>query len=213
MLDTYIKNRGSTKTLIHENHHNKVNEISWDADYDGNVANVSLDLNNNGKVNHYNVQLDNKDLANILNMNSINMPIDKRLKNDFKRHGTGRTPGVMLKHHPHQSSFYDIYLDDLNTDDTDLMPMFDKSEAQPFLQEIEAAPKYNYLSTPKFDEELIIPLSLNSKGKTHKNRNNKPKTHKTYKVYKRHKNTKSKAKTKSKRRKSNINMLKEYLSI
>jgi hypothetical protein len=49
MLDTYIKNRGSTKTIIHYNNRNKVSLIKWDADYDGNEANISLDLNNNKK--------------------------------------------------------------------------------------------------------------------------------------------------------------------
>ena len=35
MLDTYIKNRGSTKTIIHNNNHNKISEANWDVDYDG----------------------------------------------------------------------------------------------------------------------------------------------------------------------------------
>ena len=39
MLDTYIKNRGSTKTIIHDNNRNNVNVIKWDADYDGTEAN------------------------------------------------------------------------------------------------------------------------------------------------------------------------------
>ena len=67
MLNTFIKNRGTTKTIIHNNNDNNVNEIDWDADYDGNIANISLDLTNNGKVNHLNLKLDNDDLANILN--------------------------------------------------------------------------------------------------------------------------------------------------
>ena len=42
MLDTYIKNRGSTKTIIHDNNKNNVNVIKWDADYDGKEANIYL---------------------------------------------------------------------------------------------------------------------------------------------------------------------------
>ena len=30
MLDTYIKNRGMTKTIIHSNNHNTINETNWD---------------------------------------------------------------------------------------------------------------------------------------------------------------------------------------
>ena len=63
MLDTYIKNRGTTKTIIHSNNHNTINETNWDADYDGNVANVSLDLSKNGRNKHMDFKLTNDDLA------------------------------------------------------------------------------------------------------------------------------------------------------
>ena len=106
MLDTYIKNRGSTKTIIHENNRNKVNVIKWDADYDGNEANISLDLNNNNKAEHYDIKLDNDDLANILNVNSVKTPIHKRLKNDFKKAKIQRDPNV-----------YNIYIDDFKAPD------------------------------------------------------------------------------------------------
>ena len=84
MLNTYIKNRGTTKTIIHNNNHNEVSSINWDADYDGDIAHISLDTNTNGKHNRLNFSLDNEDLANILNMQSVNIPIDKRLKMDFQ---------------------------------------------------------------------------------------------------------------------------------
>ena len=62
MLNTYIKNRGKTKTLMYNNHRNNVNELKWDADYDGKVANISLDIDNDGKRGHYDVKLSNKDI-------------------------------------------------------------------------------------------------------------------------------------------------------
>ena len=101
MLNTFIKNRGTTKTIIHNNNDNNINEIKWDADYDGDVANISMDLTNNGNVNHYNVKLDNDDLANILNINSVKMPIHKRLEKDFKKTRFHKDP-----------SMYNVYLDD-----------------------------------------------------------------------------------------------------
>ena len=84
MLNTFIKNRGTTKTIIHNNNHNQISSIDWDADYDGNIAHISLDANTNGKHNHLDISLDNQDLANILNVRSVNVPIDKRLKMDFQ---------------------------------------------------------------------------------------------------------------------------------
>jgi hypothetical protein len=85
MLDTFIKNRGVTKTIVHDNHKNHVNEIKWDADYDGNIANISLDVNDNGHQEHYNVSLNHEDLMNVLNVPSVPVPLDKRLKRDFKK--------------------------------------------------------------------------------------------------------------------------------
>jgi len=85
MLNTYIKNRGKMKTIIHKNHHNKVREVEWDADYDGNKANINIDLNNGHHDKHYQLQLDNDNLAELLNIPSVNMPLEKRLLRDFKQ--------------------------------------------------------------------------------------------------------------------------------
>ena len=83
MLNTYIKNIGKTKTIIYDNNHNHINEINWDADYDGDVANLSLTTNNDGKNEQFEVSLNNDDLAKILNYPSVNTPIHKRLEYDY----------------------------------------------------------------------------------------------------------------------------------
>ena len=84
MEATYIKNKGVTQTTIKDNHHHtKTNEIKWDADYNGKYANIKLDVADNGKKNKYRIKLDNKDLANMLNVPSVNRPIDQRLEMDF----------------------------------------------------------------------------------------------------------------------------------
>jgi hypothetical protein len=85
MLNTYIKNRGTSKTIVHDNDRNYVNDFNWDADYDGNVANISIQTNTNGETEHFDVTLNNDDLAHLLNVQSVNIPIDKRLENDFQR--------------------------------------------------------------------------------------------------------------------------------
>jgi hypothetical protein len=85
MLNTYIKNRGQTQTIIYDNNHNHINEINWDADYDGDVANLSLTTNNDGKHKQFDVTLNNHDLAEILNYPSVNTPIHKRLKMDYMK--------------------------------------------------------------------------------------------------------------------------------
>ena len=172
MLNTFIKNRGTTKTIIHDNNKNNVNVIDWDADYDGNVANISLDLTNNGNVNHLNLKLDNDDLANILNINSVKMPIHKRLKKDFKKARFHKDP-----------SMYNVYLDDFRS--PAIQKEMDKdSFADEILQSLK--PSSRVLS-PLPNEELIIPLTIDENdseipviftGNTkHRLR---PKTHRVY---------------------------------
>lgn len=85
--NTFIKNKGITQTYIYNKAHNNLNasEIDWDAEYDGKQANITVNLQkSDGDKQHYDIKLDNHDLAQILSIPSINIPIDKRLLDDFK---------------------------------------------------------------------------------------------------------------------------------
>ena len=186
MLNTYIKNRGITKTLIHNNRHNHVNEIAWDADYDGNIANITLDTDTNGKHKHYDIKLDNQDLANILNIQSVNMPIHKRLQMDFNE----------------PANIPEEYFIEL--------PTYDLQPKQPKIVEPESSSLEELLnrhvSSPKTGEELIVPLTIDRKTMdkytlTPKRRHRRLKTHVTHRVYKKPK-TKSKSRTRSSKSKS-----------
>ena len=83
MLNTYIKNIGKTKNIMYDNKYNHINEINFDANYDGNVANLSLTTNNDGIREQFYATLNNNDLAEILNFPSVNTPIHKRLEIDY----------------------------------------------------------------------------------------------------------------------------------
>lgn len=83
MLETYMKNKGTTKTIFHNNNTNTVKEYDWDIDYDGDKAKVSIDTVQNGKPGHYDLEFDNNDLANIFKLNSVKKPINERLLDDF----------------------------------------------------------------------------------------------------------------------------------
>jgi hypothetical protein len=182
MLETYIKNRGKTKTLMYDNHRHNVNELKWDADYDGKVANVSLDLLNNGKRGHYDVQLNNKDIADILNISSVNTPLERRLHNDYKSNNF---------------NVYKLQYDDDNFKPYPLVPMREieismmnaeppKKIKKPSIEElIKMAQSRDTDDTNPANKEYIIPLTFDN----NKMRNpvfipqKKPKTHKIYKVY------------------------------
>jgi hypothetical protein len=80
-----IINQGTSKTLIRDNNDNQthIKSSNWNMDYNGDVANIHINNNNDGKMDIYDISLDNNGLENILNMKSVNMPIDKRLMRDF----------------------------------------------------------------------------------------------------------------------------------
>lgn len=80
MAKTYVKNIGMTRTFINGN----INEVDWEADYNGKNANINVYKNNNGVVETNYIKLNNNDLANILNTPSTKGLIHKRLITDFK---------------------------------------------------------------------------------------------------------------------------------
>jgi len=159
MLDTYIKNRGTTKTIIHNNNHNTINETNWDADYDGNVANISLDLSKNGKNKHMDFKLTNNELANLLTVPSVNQPIHKRLKMDFVKPESFKQ--VFLELEPESSSsldFDNIFNDSTLNGDSVLnndskMELNQPNSIQNLL---------THLSSPNTNEEFIMPFQNNS---------------------------------------------------
>ena len=84
-MSSYIQNYGFTKTLIQDNNnrYNKHSEIKWIGDYDGRVANIDVDINDNGNEESVNMQLNNHDLRAIFGIQPVEIPLEKRLQNDF----------------------------------------------------------------------------------------------------------------------------------
>lgn len=82
-MTTYVKSYGMIQNDIKNNNTTTTSGAKWIGDYDGTLANVDIDINHNGSVEHAHLQLDNDDLLDILNMETINKPIDQRLQTDF----------------------------------------------------------------------------------------------------------------------------------
>ena len=74
---------GSAKAYIQHGMHRDAKEVNWDVDYNGDNADIDLDIGSNGEMTHYKAVLSNEDLANLLNIPSINEPLENRLQNDF----------------------------------------------------------------------------------------------------------------------------------
>ena len=185
MLNTYIKNRGLSQTIMNNNNHSNFNELLWDADYDGNSANINISSNNNGNKKRYNINLDNHDLSNMLNIPSVNMPIHKRLQMDFNRPVFRNEPRVLQIELPKMKTPETLI-------DNNMVSSFDES---PITSLLESASPTSYLSSPPTNEELLVPITIDENTLdnyilTPKKRHRHKKTHKTYKVYKKQKSPK-----------------------
>jgi hypothetical protein len=173
MLNTYIENKGQTQTIFHNKRGLRLNEIKWDANYDGEVANISVSSNTDGTKQHYDFKLDNQDLETMLNIPSVDIPLHNRLQQDFVDSAFRYEPVIYHIELPRKDS----------------MPLYNVSNS-PGKKLIQSTARDSYLSSPLPNEELIIPLTIN--GKKHKRHALTPKkgrfhrkSHKTYKVYKR----------------------------
>jgi len=97
---SYIQNYGFTKTLFQDNQNVLQNEIKWQGDYDGKIANIDVDINDNGNREVVSMQLDNNDLRQLFGIQPVEIPIEKRLMNDFLSHKHSRPitlEGALIK--------------------------------------------------------------------------------------------------------------------
>jgi hypothetical protein len=185
MLNTYIKNVGSTQTLIGNNCGAHVQEMDWNADYDGNQAKILVNTNLDGNRKMFHYTLDNADLANMLNIDSVKRPLDMRLKMDLKKPKVFRLKPRQYKIEltaPPLTPRAPAYLSEpeISNDSSALMEM------------LHSASPNSYLSSPASNEEFIVPVTIDRSTPymmTPKKRNFLVKTHKTHRVFKRPKTT------------------------
>lgn len=192
MLNTYIQNRGLMQTILHNKRREQVNEIQWDATYDGEEANISLSSNTDGAKQHYGFRLDNQDLETMLNIPSVDMPLHARLQKDFT--------DSAFKYEPV------IYQIELPRKDAD-RPTYDIASV-PIEKLVKSAKADSYLSSPLPNEELILPLTIDGKRRkkytlTPKKHHFHRKSHRTYRAYKKRKSS-SNSRPKSRSARKNI---------
>jgi hypothetical protein len=199
MLDTFIKNKGVTKTIIHNNNKNYYNEVNWDADYDGEKANISLDIDENGKKGHIEMKMDNDELAELLNIPSENSMLDKRLRRDFFSKRSKRDHNVIELSMPKQ---YDDNIpksilyrhpkakDSLIYEKNNKRVHFQNEEPNSLENEM-AENIYTHISSPEPQEELLIPLVINDTKTRKQRQHRRPKSPTTCKVYRKNKHSSS----------------------
>ena len=190
MLNTYIKNVGSTQTIIGNNCQNHVEKIDWNADYDGDKAKILVKTNSDGDKEQYHLTLNNTDLANLFNIDSVNIPIHKRLKADFKKPVFRNKPKIYRIELP--SPEFEPRTPSYISEDSE--PSI-RDDYDSFSELLNSSPS-SFLPSPATDDEFIAPITINpgpyKKYKfTPKKRNLTLRTHRTYRVFKRPKSYRS----------------------
>ena len=178
MLDTFIKNKGISKTIIHNNNKNYYNEINWDADYDGEKVNLSLDIDDNGAKGHMEMKMNNDELAELLNIPSENNTLDKRLYNDFLSKRSKKVNNMIAIEMPKDSNSYKSILykyptakDSLTYEKNKKKVHFDLEKQSQLENEIEDD-IYTHISSPTPQEDILFPLIIDE-PKTRKHRRHK----------------------------------------
>ena len=97
-MPSYLQNYGFTKTTFHDNDNNILNnEIQWNGNYNGKIANIDLEMNDNGYKESISMSLNNSDLRKILGIQPIEVPLETRLTNDFLRSNPITLEGALFK--------------------------------------------------------------------------------------------------------------------
>jgi len=193
MLDTFIKNKGITKTIIHNNNKNYYNEVNWDADYDGENANISLDIDDNGNKQRMEMTMNNNQLIELLNIPSENTMLDERLYNDF------------LSNDPkHEYEMIEIPKSILDNNLSFTKDSLEKYKKKVHFENDNIDNNFHtHISSPVSQEEIIFPLIMNE-TKTRKHRlhkKSKPRgTHKIYRKIRHHSPSHKKTSKKHKQR-------------
>jgi len=153
----FMYENGMNQSFVNINGKKKYKNLKWNADYNGEIANIYLKSNDNGRKKIYNFMLDNNDLANMLNVNTNDMLIDERLKQDFKQLNS-----------PEINPKKDLMIIEFENN---------PNLVSQNLQEEMSIPSLKKIKTKKSSRHSSRNSSRNSSRQ-------KPKSHKVYKIYK-----------------------------
>ncbi len=100
MEKQFIKSYGVSNNFIKRSDNDDlyINKLKWVGKYDGKKADIDLDINNNGQKQHYDIELDNDEIQNLLNIHSVNKPLDNRLLEDFLSNGNNNNVSNLISY-------------------------------------------------------------------------------------------------------------------
>jgi hypothetical protein len=159
MPTRFINNKGVIQTRFqHNNSPEQVNEMKWNANYDGKKAIVKLDTINKGKKRNYRINLNNKELSKLLSIPPVNIPLEDRLTNDFLQPPTTISSKIGAL-----DPFSNIHLDKEKLSNYDIKPVLKMiPKEQPYSENavFTLTPSHQEMITPS---HLSIPVAKGKK--------------------------------------------------
>ena len=157
MNNVEIQNRGMSQTISSINGKEHVDQIKWDAGFDGENADVSFDLMKDGKTGHFNVQLDKDALAKMLNIKTVNKPIERRLLSTFSSTFGKSGAKSRVKRIPLEQMIIEF--------DDPLLENPPLEKVEPNIREIEVPNQLSqlleqltHISSPFANEKIVVPV-------------------------------------------------------
>jgi len=166
MTNVDIQTKGMNQTISFVNGKQNVDQIKWDAGFDGKNADVSLDLMKDGKTEHFNVEVDKDALAQMLNVKTVNKPIEKRLLSTFGKSGAKTTFKKSCAKTRAKSRVKRIPLEQMIIEfDVPLLKNPPLEKVEPNIQEIEVPNQLSelleqltHISSPFANEKVVVPV-------------------------------------------------------
>jgi hypothetical protein len=78
-----MKNVGSMNVYTQKGSERHVNNVGWDVDYDGEIADVDLVVSRDGDTRQVSTRLNNDDIDKLLDMPVVSKSLDERLTDDY----------------------------------------------------------------------------------------------------------------------------------
>ena len=78
-----MKNVGSMNVYTQKGSERHVNNVGWDVDYDGEIADVDLVVSRDGDTRQVNARLNNDDIDKLLDMPVVSKSLDERLTDNY----------------------------------------------------------------------------------------------------------------------------------
>lgn len=94
--NVWLKNVGFTETVVNKNGHMDRSAANWGLQYDGENAHIDFAISDKNKRKKIHMDMNKNDIMNLLKIPPENIPLEKRITDDFLRNDNSPFPATPL---------------------------------------------------------------------------------------------------------------------